>query len=55
MVLVPRIPPIDGVQVDVELRERKSNTDEADADAAKRLAAMPKGTLTWFLKEPKML
>ena len=45
MVPVPGIPPIDGVQVDAELRERKSNMDEADADAAKRLATMPKGTL----------
>ena len=45
MVPVPRIPPIDGVKVDAELCERKSNTDEADDKAVKRLATMPKGTL----------
>ena len=45
MVPVPRIPPIDGVQVDAELRERKSNPNEPDVKAAKRMATMPKGTL----------
>ena len=54
MVPVPRIPPIDGVQVDAELRERKSNTDEADADAAKRLATMPKGTLDVVLERAEI-
>ena len=33
MLPVPRIPPIDGVRVDAELRQGKSNADEADADA----------------------
>ena len=48
MVPVPRIPPIDGVQVDAELRERKSNTDEAEAKAVKRLETMPRGPSMWF-------
>ena len=54
MVPVSRITPIDGVQVDAELRERKSNTDGADADAAKRLATMPKGTLDVVLDRAEM-
>ena len=54
MVPVPRIPPIDEIQVDPELRERKSITDEADEDAANRLSTMPKGTLDIVLDRAKM-
>ena len=54
MVPVPRIPPIDGVKVDAELRERKSDTDEADAKAVKRLATMPKGTVDVVLDRAEM-
>ena len=54
MVPVPRIPPIDGVKVDAELRERKSNMDEADAKAVKRRATMPKGTLDVVLDSAEM-
>ena len=54
MVPVPRIPPIKGVKEDAELRERKSNTDEADANAVKQLATMPKGTLDVILDRAEM-